>query len=101
LKYLETSEYDTKLDYLQGRKANIKLVTFTSDEVIKLAACEPTAMLDMPLKILIWEEQGDTFIACTNAINYKRRYKITSCVEVLSDINKSLIRIINDAIRIH
>lgn len=98
--YLQTTEYDSDSSKKDG-KHNIHLITFTSSDVQKLAECEPTAMLDMPLKILVWSEEGDTYIGCTNSINFKRRYKIVGCEEVLTSINRALIRVINDAIRTH
>lgn len=98
--YLNTKEYKTSSRGVDGVfKGRIQVISFETEDVGKLAACEPTAMLDMPFKILVWQEGDDTFIAYTNAIHLSRRYMIRGCDELIHNINKSLIRIVNDAVR--
>ncbi|MEO9804542.1 MAG: DUF302 domain-containing protein [Reichenbachiella sp.] len=98
--YLNTTEYKTSSRGVDGTyKGRIQVISFETEDVAKLAACEPTAMLDMPFKILVWQDGDDTFIAFTNAIHLNRRYMIRGCDELIHNINKSLIRIVNDAVR--
>lgn len=100
--YLNTLEYKASSRGSDGTfKGRIQVISFETDDVGKLASCEPTAMLDMPFKILVWQEGDDTFIAYTNAIHLKHRYVIRGCDQVVHDINKVLIRVVNDAIRTH
>ena len=80
-------------------KGNVQIVTFETSEVSRLIACEPTAALEFPLRIIVWEEENDIYLAYINPIFYKRRHFISGCDEVIKDLNKSLIRVINDAIR--
>ncbi|MEO9964513.1 MAG: DUF302 domain-containing protein [Reichenbachiella sp.] len=98
--YLNTTEYKTSSRGVDGTfKGRIQVISFETEDVGKLASCEPTAMLDMPFKILVWQEEDDTFIAFTNAIHLNQRYMIRGCDELIHSINKSLIRVVNDAIR--
>ncbi|SMD38922.1 Uncharacterized conserved protein, DUF302 family [Reichenbachiella faecimaris] len=100
--YVNTQEYKSNPRGLEdGFKGRIQVISFETDDVVRLAACEPAALLDVPFKILVWEEGDDTFIAFTNAMNLKHRYVIRNCDEVIHEINKALIRIVNDAIRTH
>lgn len=100
--YLNTSEYKSSSRGVDAKfKGRIQVISFETEDVGKLAACEPTAMLDMPFKILVWEEGDDTYIAYTNALHLNQRYMIRGCDDLIHNINKSLIRVVNDAIRTH
>lgn len=100
--YINTQEYKATPRGTDGTfKGRIQVISFETDDVGKLAACEPTAMLDMPFKVLVWQDGNDTFIAYTNATHLNHRYVIKGCDEVVHNINKVLIRIVNDAIRKH
>ncbi len=80
-------------------KGTIQIVTFEASEAAQLIACEPTAALEFPLRIIVWEEENDIYLAYINPIFYKRRHFISGCDDVIKELNKSLIRVINDAIR--
>lgn len=98
--YLNTEEYKASPKGSNGMfKGKIQVISFVTDEVTQLASCEPTALLEVPFKILVWADGEDTFIAFTNAMNLKHRYMVRDCDEVIKEINKSQIRIVNDAIR--
>lgn len=98
--YLNTEEYKASPRGSNGVfKGRIQVISFETDEVSRLASCEPTVMLEVPFKILVWQDEEDTFIAFTNAMNLKHRYMIRGCDEIIHEINKSLIRVVNDAIR--
>lgn len=100
--YLNTTEYKSSSRGVDGQfKGRIQVISFETEDVGRLAACEPTAMLDMPFKILVWQEGDDTYIAYTNALHLSQRYMIRGCDNLIHSINKSLIRIVNDAIRTH
>ncbi|MFY0627352.1 MAG: DUF302 domain-containing protein [Reichenbachiella sp.] len=77
----------------------VQIVTFDTKEVGKIIACEPTAALEFPLKVIVWEEEDDIYIAYINPIFYQRRHYIFGCDDVIAELNKSLIRVVNDAIR--
>lgn len=98
--YLNTTEYKSTTRGVDANfKGRIQVISFETEDVGRLAACEPSAMLDMPFKILVWQEEDDTFIAFTNAVHLRQRYMIRGCDQIIHNINKSLIRVVNDAIR--
>ncbi|WP_420581301.1 hypothetical protein [Reichenbachiella sp.] len=98
--YVNTEEYKVSPKGSNGQfKGRVKVISFETDDVTRLGSCEPTALLEVPFKILVWQEDGDTFISFSNASNLKHRYMIRDCDDIIQEINKSLIRIVNDAIR--
>jgi len=70
-----------------------------ADLCTKLVACQATVSLDLPLKILIWEEHGDVFIGYMDPNHMKRRFLISGCDDVLAKLTGLHVRIINEALR--
>ena len=81
-------------------KGVVYLIEFEIPEIYELAACEPTAMLDMPLKVILWEEEGDPYIGYMRTHELKKRFLATHCEDILRTLNKAMIRVVNDAIRV-
>lgn len=79
----------------------LAIVEFEIKDFNKIISCEPTVALENPMKIVIWEEDDDVYIAYTSPHVYKRRYFLSGCQEALQSVNKSMIRIVNEAIRTH
>ncbi len=65
----------------------------------QILACEPTAVLDLPLRILVWKETEEVYLAYVDPAFMKRRFRITNCNESLKDLTKVLVRVINECIR--
>lgn len=95
-----TREFEAKSEVKRKFKGKVYVVEFKISEVDELAACEPTAMLDMPLKVILWEEQGDPYIGYMRTNELKKRFLATECEDVLRTLNRAMIRVTNDAIRI-
>lgn len=83
-------------DQFDGR---VQVITFEAKEMAAILACEPTVALDLPMKIIVWEEENDIYIAYTNPVFYKRRHFIHGCDEIIQGLTRSMIRVVNDAIR--
>ena len=98
-KKLELNEYHTSPRSKRKFQGVVFIISFEHDAVKELVACEPTTMLDMPLKISIWEEDGDVFISYLDARTLRRRFALQDCDDIIDEINRALIRIVNDAIR--
>ena len=97
--FLNTSSYKRGVSTKKSEMNAVQIVYFETEDVAELAACEPTAMLEMPLKLIIWNEGKNAFIGYTNPNHFKKRYLVTTCDEVIKNLNRALIRVVNDAIR--
>lgn len=82
----------------------MRLMHFEFDNGVitsQIIACEPTATLDLPFRIMVWEEEGEVFIAYVDTVWLKRRFLIKDCEEVLKEYNRLLIRVANETIRVN
>jgi len=64
-----------------------------------LINCEQTSALDLPLKLMVWEENGDVYIGFIDPQLMKKRFMIQDCGETLSKMTDIVVRIVNEAIR--
>jgi hypothetical protein len=93
-----TVEYDNDTSALNIR---VRTFEFVDPYIIEsIVACEPTAAIDMPFRIVVWSEEEDVFIGYVDPIWLKRRFMIRDCDDVLSDYSKVLLRIVNETIRV-
>ena len=97
--YLDTERRKAESDLTEGYSGRVQVIKFEDASMNRIIGCEPTAALDFPMRIIVWEEQGDIFIAYLNPIFLKRRYHVEGCDEFIQDLNKRMIRVVNDAIR--
>ena len=70
-----------------------------ADLTTTLIECQPTTALDLPLKILVWEENGDVYIAFMDPRFMKKRFMLTGCEEIVDDMGTLLSKIVVDAMR--
>jgi len=96
---LGLTEYHTSPKYEGKFRGVVFVVSFKTRDMRKLVACEPTAMLDMPLKISVWEEDGDVYISFLDSRTFNKRFALRDCDDVIESLNKAMIRVVNDAIR--
>lgn len=76
------------------------LVIFGNPKVgTKLMQCDQRIGYDLPLKMLIWEdEKGYTWIGYWNPDDLRNEYSLESCGEVLSKVKNALENIAKEAI---
>lgn len=98
LKVVDRKEYSSKKEEKKF-SGTIYVLEFEASAVMDLAACEPTAMLDMPLKLILWTEYGDTYIGFMPPREMKRRFMVRECDDVLNALSKILLKVVNDVIR--
>lgn len=94
----QTTEYVNDTSSL-----NMRVLTFefVDPYIVKsIVACEPTAAIDMPFRIVVWSEEEDVFISYVDPIWLKRRFMIRDCDDVLADYSKMLVRVVNETIRV-
>lgn len=64
-----------------------------------LITCQPTAAIELPLELLVWEESEDVYIGFLDPRLMKRRFMVTDCDDTLHDLTALMIRIVTDALR--
>ncbi len=64
-----------------------------------LIECQPTTALDLPLKILVWEENDDVYIAFIDPKFMKKRFMLSNCEEVVDDMGRLLAKVVVDGLR--
>ena len=65
----------------------------------ELISCEQTAALDLPLKVLVWSENEDTYVGYFDPQNLRRKFLIDGCDETLKNLISLIARIVNKSIR--
>jgi uncharacterized protein (DUF302 family) len=65
----------------------------------KLISCEQTSALDLPLKIMIWEEHGDVYIGYFDPILMRRKFLIDGCDDTLKSMSILITRIVNECLK--
>ena len=62
--------------------------------------CEQTVAIDLPFKVLIWEDEGgDTYLSYTNPRLIAKRHSVKDCPDLTDQINRILVRVINETIK--
>lgn len=64
-----------------------------------LIACEQTSALDLPLKVMVWEENEDVYIGFIDPAFMRKRFMIQDCPEILQKMTGLMVRVVNEAIR--
>jgi uncharacterized protein (DUF302 family) len=69
------------------------------DLTSQLIVCNQTAALDLPLKIMVWEEEGDVYIGYLDPQLMRRKFLISGCTETLSELSSLMVRVVNESLR--
>ena len=57
----------------------------------KLMQCDQKAGLELPLKMVIWEDDGgDTWLGYTDPLSLKGKYNLESCSEVIKKVKNAM-----------
>ncbi|HSJ69251.1 MAG TPA: DUF302 domain-containing protein [Anditalea sp.] len=88
-----------------AKKVNLDLspadvIIFGNPEVgTKLMQADPKVAIELPLKILIWEEKGVTNVAFHDPNRLLQSYQLENQKEILGNMRQMLDAITNEAIR--
>lgn len=89
-----------QINHSEGAKAvNIKLpeirvVVFGKPQVgSKLMQCNPSVAIDLPQKMLIWEDEGKVKLAYNSPRFLQKRHQLQACETILKKINNALNKI--------
>lgn len=76
-----------------------ELIIFGNPKVgSPLMQCQQTVAIDLPQKVLIWQDEKDTvWISYNNPAFLKHRHKIQGCEEVLAKIENALAGLVQKA----
>ena len=69
------------------------------DLTTSLIQCQPTTALDLPLKILVWEENDDVYIGFIDPKFMKKRFMLNGCEETVDEMGKLLIKVVVDSLK--
>lgn len=67
--------------------------------MIELVSCRQTTALDLPMKILVWEENGDNYIGFFDPKVMKKRFMLQECDDIISSMSRLKVRIVNEVIK--
>ena len=70
-----------------------------ADLTTALIKCQPTTALDLPLKIIVWEENGDVYLAYIDPEFMRKRFMLQDCDEILVNMGKTITRLTVDTMR--
>jgi uncharacterized protein (DUF302 family) len=63
-----------------------------------LMQCQQMLGLELPLKILAWEQAGEVLLSYTDPMFLATRYQVAGCDEVVANISKALEGIVQEAL---
>lgn len=100
LRYFETVAHHEIAAERSAEVSPTNVIIFEDAELsTKLITCEQTSALDLPLKIMIWEEHGDVYIGYFDPILMRRKFLIDGCDEVLKAMSGMMARLVNESLR--
>ena len=77
-----------------------KVILFEDSELTsKLITCQQTTALDLPLKILVWEENEDVYIGFINPNDMEKRFMLNDCHDSIEALSRLMIRLVTDVMR--
>jgi len=100
LEYFETVDHD-KIAKERGIEIPpTKVILFEDSALIsKLITCQQTTALDLPLKILVWEENEDVYIGFINPSDMEKRFMLNDCQDTIEALSRLMIRLVTDVMR--
>ncbi|WP_462250148.1 DUF302 domain-containing protein [Ekhidna sp.] len=100
LAYFETVEHDkVALEYGVDIPPTRMILFEDPNLMIELISCRQTTALDLPMKILVWEENEDVYIGFFDPKVMKKRFMLQECDDIISSMSRLKIRVVNEALR--
>ncbi len=100
LVYFETASYEEIAKERNVDLSPTKVIMFEDSELTsKLIACQPTTALDLPLKILVWEENEDVYIGFISPYDMEKRFMLNDCHDIIEAMSRLMIRVVTDLMR--
>jgi len=67
--------------------------------MIELVSCRQTTALDLPMKILVWEENEDVYIGFFDPKIMKKRFMLQECDDIITSMSRLKVRIVNEVLK--
>lgn len=100
LAYFETVEHDKVAKEYGVEIPPTRMILFEDPNLmIELIACRQTTALDLPMRILVWEEHGDVYVGFFDPKVMKKRFMLHECDDVITSMSRLKIRVVNEALR--
>lgn len=100
LTYFETVAHESIAKTRGVDISPTKVILFEDpDLTTELITCQQTTALDLPLKMLVWEENGDVYIGFFDPKDMQKRYMLNGCGDTIEKMTRLMIRLVNDLLR--
>ena len=100
LVYFETVEHDKVAAEYGYEIPPTRMILFEDPNLmIELVSCRQTTALDLPMKILVWEENDDVYIGFFDPKVMKKRFLLHECDDIISSMSRLKVRVVNEALK--
>jgi len=100
LAYFETVEHDIVAKEYGVEIPPTRMILFEDPNMmIELVSCRQTTALDLPMRILVWEENSDVYVGFFDPKVMKKRFMLHECDDIISSMSRLKIRVVNEALR--
>lgn len=100
LVYFETVAHDKVASEYGYQIPPTRMILFEDPNLmIELVSCRQTTALDLPMKILVWEENEDVYIGFFDPKVMKQRFLLHECDDIISSMSRLKIRVVNEALK--
>lgn len=100
LVFFNTISYDSVARTRGKQLQPTRSILFEDPELVtELLSCQQTVALDLPLEIIVWEENGDVYIGYMDPRFMLKRFMVSGCDNTLDALSKLMLKVIMNAIR--
>lgn len=100
LVYFETVEHDKVAKNYGVEIPPTRMILFEDPNLmIELISCRQTTALDLPMKILVWEEDEDVYVGFFDPKVMKKRFMLHECDDIITSMSRLKVRVVNEALR--
>ena len=64
-----------------------------------LISCQQTTALDLPLEIIVWEENEDVYVGFMDPKYLVKRFMISGCEDTIESLTRLMVKVTMDALR--
>lgn len=100
LAYFETVEHDkVAMEYGVVIPPTRMILFEDPNLMIELVSCRQTTALDLPMRILVWEENSDVYVGFFDPKVMKKRFMLHECDDIITSMSRLKVRVVSEALR--